>query len=73
MRGDDGLRAGLVQLLCALTGLGLGLLLPRITAEPTVASTRVTESLVAVGFVIDHLAAASRRGARGRQLPGDLA
>ena len=25
------LRAGLVQLLCALAGLGLGLLLPRIT------------------------------------------
>lgn len=44
------LRAGLVQLLCALTGLGLGLLLPRITFDATVASTRVTEALVAVGF-----------------------
>ena len=44
------LRAGLVQLLCVLAGLGLGLLLPRITSEPTVASTRVTEALVAVGF-----------------------
>ena len=44
------LRAGLVQLLCALAGLGLGLLLPRITLDSTVASTRVTEALVAVGF-----------------------
>jgi len=44
------LRAGLVQLLCALAGLVLGLLLPRITVDTTVASTRVTEALVAVGF-----------------------
>ena len=44
------LRAGLVQLLCALAGLGLGLLLPKITTDATVASTRVTEVLVAVGF-----------------------
>jgi uncharacterized membrane protein len=44
------LRAGLVQLLFALAGLGLGLLLPRITAEPTVASSRVTETLIGVGF-----------------------
>ena len=44
------LRAGLVQLLCAVAGLGLGLLLPRITLDSTVASTRVTEALVAVGF-----------------------
>ena len=36
--------AGLVQLLFAVAGLGLGLLLPRITAEPTVASSRVTEA-----------------------------
>jgi uncharacterized membrane protein len=46
------LRAGLVQLLCALAGLGLGLLLPRITFESTVASSRVTDALVAVGFGI---------------------
>src|SRR5271165_6556538 len=46
------LRASLVQLLCALAGLGLGLLLPRITFDSTVASTRVTEVLVAVGFGI---------------------
>ena len=44
------LRAGLVQLLFAAAGLGLGLLLPRITAEPTVASSRVTETLIGVGF-----------------------
>ena len=44
------LRAGLVQLLCVLAGLGLGLLLPRITAGSTVASTRVTDLLVGVGF-----------------------
>jgi uncharacterized membrane protein len=44
------LRAGLVQLLFAVAGLGLGLLLPRITVEPTVASSRVTEALVGVGF-----------------------
>jgi len=39
-----------VQLLCALAGLGLGLLLPRISTDATVAGTRVTEALVAVGF-----------------------
>jgi uncharacterized membrane protein len=44
------LRAGGVQLLCVLAGLGLGLGLPRITTEPSVASTRVTEALVTVGF-----------------------
>jgi uncharacterized membrane protein len=46
------LRAGLVQLLCVAAGLGLGILLPRITTEPSVASTRVTESLVTAGFGI---------------------
>ena len=44
------LRAGLVQLLCALAGLVLGLLLPRISVDSTVASARVTETLIAVGF-----------------------
>jgi uncharacterized membrane protein len=44
------LRAGLVQLLFALAGLGLGLLLPRVTIEQTVASSRVTEALIGVGF-----------------------
>jgi hypothetical protein len=46
------LRAGLLQLLCVAAGLGLGLLLPQITTGPSVASTRVAESLVAVGFGI---------------------
>ena len=41
-----------MQLLCALAGLGLGLLLPRITFESTVASSQVTDALVAVGFGI---------------------
>ena len=44
------MRAGLVQLVCVVAGLGLGLVLPRITTETSVASTRVTETLVAVGF-----------------------
>ena len=44
------LRAGLVQLLFALAGLVLGLLVPRITTEPSVAASRVTETLVGVGF-----------------------
>jgi uncharacterized membrane protein len=39
-----------VQLLFATAGLGLGLLLPRISAAPTVASSRVTDALVGVGF-----------------------
>ena len=38
-------REGLTQLLYALAGLVLGLLLPRITAWPTVASIRVTISV----------------------------
>jgi uncharacterized membrane protein len=46
------LRAGLVQLLCALVGLVLGLLLPRLSFESTVVSTRVTDALVAVGFAV---------------------
>jgi uncharacterized membrane protein len=44
------LRAGLVQLLCMLAGLGLGLLLPRISIGPSVASTRVTGALSTIGF-----------------------
>ena len=39
-----------MQLLCALAGLGLGLLLPRITTDSTVASTRVTDALLTAGF-----------------------
>jgi uncharacterized membrane protein len=44
------LRASLVQLLFAVAGLGLGLLLPRITVAPTVAGSRVTETLIGVGL-----------------------
>ncbi|MGO9782261.1 MAG: DUF2254 family protein [Streptosporangiaceae bacterium] len=39
-----------MQLLCVLAGLGLGLLLPRISTGSSVASTRVTEALVTIGF-----------------------
>ena len=46
------LRAGLVQLLCALAGLVLGVLLPRVSTGTSVASSRVTEALVGVGFGI---------------------
>jgi len=38
-----------VQLLFTVAGLGLGLLLPRINAGPTVASTRVADALIGVG------------------------
>ncbi len=44
------LRAGLVQLLCMLAGLGLGLLLPQISVGPSVASSRVSEALTTIGF-----------------------
>ena len=44
------MRADIVQLLCGVAGLGLGLFLPRITTETSVASTRVTQALVGVGF-----------------------
>jgi hypothetical protein len=44
-----------VQLLCALAGLVLVLLLPRITLDSTVAGTRETEALVAVGFGVPGL------------------
>ena len=44
------LRANLAQLVFTVAGLGLGLLLPRITVAPTVASSRVTETLIGVGF-----------------------
>ena len=43
-------RAGLAQLLFALAGLALGLLLPQITAWRTVESHQVTNTLIGVGF-----------------------
>ena len=39
-----------MQLLFAVAGLGLGPLLPRVAVAPTVASSRVTETLIGVGF-----------------------
>ena len=39
-----------MQLLCVLAGRGLGLLLPLISTDATVAGTRVTDLLVGVGF-----------------------
>jgi uncharacterized membrane protein len=39
-----------VQLLFAVAGLGFGLVLPQITVAPTVTSSRVTETLIGVGF-----------------------
>ena len=67
------LRAGLVQLLCVLAGLGLGLLLPRISTGPSVASTRVTEALVTIGFgtlgLVRHLLAALPGRAVGLREP----
>jgi uncharacterized membrane protein len=44
------LRAGLLQLMCVLAGLGLGLGLPQISAGPSVANARVTELLINIGF-----------------------
>jgi uncharacterized membrane protein len=46
------LRTGLTQLVYALAGLALGLLLPQITAWSAVASHQVTNSLIGVGFGI---------------------
>jgi uncharacterized membrane protein len=43
-------RAGLAQLLFALAGLALGLLLPQITAWPDVDSHQVTNTLIGLGF-----------------------
>ena len=44
------MRADLVQLLGGVAGLGLGLALPRISTDTSVASTRVIQTLVGVGF-----------------------
>ncbi|WP_222263329.1 DUF2254 family protein [Modestobacter marinus] len=43
------LRAGVVQLLCAAVGLGLGLTLPRVSGGPTVDSGRLSELLFTLG------------------------
>ena len=68
------LRAGLLRLLCAVAGLVLGLLLPGITVASTVASTRVLDALMAVGFGVPgpgehHLLAAFPGCAVGLRQP----
>ncbi|MGW8885794.1 DUF2254 family protein [Streptomyces sp. NPDC055749] len=50
LRRRGGLRAEHTQLLLALVGLGLGLVLPRITAGPEVAGPQVNDMLLGLGF-----------------------
>jgi uncharacterized membrane protein len=49
LRARRGLRAGVVQLLGAATGLGLGLVLPRVHGGPTIKSGRMAELLFTLG------------------------
>ena len=49
LRGRRGLRAGVVQLLYAAAGLGLGLTLPLVDGGPTVESGRLTQLLFTLG------------------------
>lgn len=49
LRGRRRLRAGLLQLLAALLGLGLGLALPTVDVGPTVEIGRLSELLVTLG------------------------
>ena len=44
------LRAELAQLLCALVGVGLGLLLPRLASEPSMGGSRLVEPLITLGI-----------------------
>lgn len=50
LRARRQLRAELAQLLCALVGLGLGLLLPRLTSEPSIGGSRLVEPLITLGI-----------------------
>ena len=50
LRGRRRLHAGLVQLLCAVAGLALGLTLPRVGGGPTLDSGRVAELLFTLGI-----------------------
>ena len=50
LRARRRLRAELAQLLCALVGLGLGLVLPRLTSEPSVAGSRLVLPLMTLGI-----------------------
>jgi len=49
LRGRRRLRAGLVQLLSAAVGLGLGLSLPQVDGGPTVESARLAELMFTLG------------------------
>lgn len=50
LRARRRLRAGLAQVLCALTGLVLGLALPRVDRGPTVEGSRLIEPLFTLGI-----------------------
>ncbi len=50
LRARRRLRAELAQLLCALVGLGLGLVLPRLTSEPSVGGSRLVLPLMTLGI-----------------------
>jgi uncharacterized membrane protein len=50
LRARRRLRAELAQLLCALVGLGLGLVLPRLTSEPSVTGSRLVLPLMTLGI-----------------------
>jgi uncharacterized membrane protein len=55
LRSRRRLRAGLLQLLCAAAGLGLGLTLPRLRRGPTVDSGRLAELLFTLGIGVTGL------------------
>ena len=50
LRARRRLRAELAQLLCALLGLGLGVVLPRLTSEPSVDGSRLVLPLMTLGI-----------------------
>ncbi|MER5982939.1 DUF2254 family protein [Streptomyces sp. NPDC001787] len=50
LRRSRQVRAGLVQLLLALVGLALGLLVPRITGGPSAPARQVADLLLSLGF-----------------------
>ena len=50
LRARRRLRAELAQLLCALVGLGLGLVLPRLTGDPSMSGNRLVAPLITLGI-----------------------
>lgn len=50
LRAQRRLRAELAQLLCALVGLGLGLVLPRLSIAPSLGGSRLVEPLITLGI-----------------------